>query len=568
MNALIEAKQSIAVELKKALGQNLNITPSELEVPPDTSLGDLAFPCFVPAKGLGKNPAELAKELAKSIKPHNLIAEVSAAGPYVNFRLSTSAFGKLVIDQIQKDKNAYGISDAGKGVRVMVEYAQPNTHKQIHVGHLRNFFVGHSVVEILRRNGYEALPTSYINDLGAHVATCLYGLSEFFGSERPKKREERIALLAKAYQKGTEAALENPEAKKAISAIYKDLEELKGPYYKDWKITRKWSLEYFEAIFKELGLPIDIWYFESDLIDETKTIIEELIEKGIAAHSEGAWIVDLQEENLGVNLLVKSDGTLLYNAKDLGLARQKEEDHHPKKSLYIIDARQSLAMQQLFTTLKRMGFSHDLQHLSYEFVTLKGGAMSSRKGNVITYTDFRDAMIKMAMRETQRRHPDWSDAQLDTAAKGIAFAAMHFGMLKQDLDKKIVFDLDEAVSFEGATGPYLLYSYARIESVLKKAPAKLGVFDASQLTHASEHALLLHLAQFPLMVFDTGVDLKVSRIAQYTFDLCKAFSEYYNEVPILSDETYVGTRLGTVRAVQQVLENCFSLLGIKPLREM
>ena len=569
MYIIQKAKQLVLKELKKAIGKAYSPSMEELTAPPDPKLGDVAFPCFVLARGLKRNPAEIATELAAKIGPKGFIKSVTNTGPYVNFTFHAGALGAEVLKEIAAQGDAYGTSTIGEGKKFLLEFAQPNTHKEIHVGHLRNFFVGQAAVNLLRANGYTVTPVSYINDLGAHVATCLWGIRNK-GGAMPGAKEDRIKFLGEAYVHATKAAEENPAVKTEISAIYRDLENQQGPFLSLWKKTRVWSLRYIRSVFKELALTINGWYCESDLIPDTKALIDRLIKEGVVVKSEGAWIVNLESEGCGVNLLVKTDGTLLYNAKDLALALRKEEDHHPLKSIYVIDARQSLAMRQLFATLKRMKFEKELMHLSYEFVTLKEGAMSSRKGNIIRWETFRDAMLELATKETAARHADWKPKQLAATARAIAQAAMRFAMLRQDLDKKIIFDMEEALSFDGFTGPYLLYTSARIQSILKKARRVKPVFHPEILTTHQEHRLVALLARYPEVVFGVGANLHLSALLQYLFELAKAFSEFYETVPVLQapKPKDVATRLALVGGVGKVLTNGLALLGISTVKEM
>jgi arginyl-tRNA synthetase len=389
-----------------------------------------------------------------------------------------------------------------------------------------------------------------------------------YKDEEPEK-EDRIAFLGRAYVEAVKQSEKKKEVKEEISAIYRELENLKGPHVALWKKTRKWSMTYFRERFKELGLTLSFEYFESDLIQETKDVIEDMKEQGIATFSEGAWIVDLEKEKLGVNLLVKSDGTLLYNAKDIALALRKEDDYHPHRNIYVIDARQSHVMQQLFATMKRLGHDSGMEHLSYDFVTLKGGAMSSRKGTVVLYEDLRDKLIDMAGKETEARHPEWSDKKKRKTAEGIAAAAMRFSMLKQDLDKTITFDMEESLSFDGFTGPYLLYSFARMNSLLTKAGKAKRTPNSSLLRTNVEHRLLVLLAEYPAIVFRTGDTFAFAGLAQYLFELCKTFAEFYETVPVLVEKKEeTSARLALVEAVKQVLENGLGLLGITPIEEM
>ncbi len=567
MSTLQKAKQQVLREIKTAVGSGFSPAMDDLATPPDPKMGDVAFPCFELAKSLKQNPAEIAVEIAAKIGPKELIADVRAAGPYVNFVFSKE-FGYAVLREIKETEDTYGRSEIGAQKKIMVEFANLNTHKDIHIGHLRNLFLGQQLVNILQANGYDVIPVAYINDLGAHVAKSVWAIQRFHSEEEVSKHE-RIAFLRKVYIEATNAVDETPAYKEEISHVFRNLEEQTGEEVKIWKETRQWSIDFLEEVYEELELKLEHWYFESELIGKTKKIIDELIQKGIVVESEGAWIVDLNEEKLGVNLLVKSDGTLLYNAKDLALAMKKEEDYHPTQSVYVVDARQSHALKQLFATLTRMGFARELYHLAYEFVTLADGVMASRTGNVIQYETFRDRLLEQARQGTKARHPDWSEKQLEKTSRGIAFAAMRFGMLKQDVEKKITFDFDEALSFDGFSGPYLLYTYARIQSLLTKAPRTVFPKDGNALSHPLERQLLVHLAKFPEQLFEIGQTYRLSLLAHYLYDLCRLYSEYYNDVPIARSEGKErSARIALTRAVSQVLENGLGLLGIEPIDEM
>ncbi len=567
MSVIQKAKQQVLLQIKTAVGGGFSPSMDDLAVPPDGKMGDIAFPCFELGKKQKKNPAEIARELAAKIGPKEFISDVRAQGPYVNFTLSAS-FLTTVLSEIDEQEEAYGRSNVGDNKRLMVEFANLNTHKDVHIGHLRNLFLGQMLVNVLNINGYDVIPVAYINDLGLHVAKSVWAIMRFHKDEEVSK-EERIDFLRKVYIEATKAIEENQSYKEEVTQIFRNLEEQTGPEVKVWKETWQWSVDFLESVYNELGLKLEKWYFESDLIGKTKKLIDELIKKGIVVQSEGAWIVDLEKEKLGVNLLVKSDGTLLYNAKDLGLAMKKEEDYHPTKSIYVVDARQSHALAQLFATLERMNFNRELHHLSYDFVTLAEGVMASRTGNVIAYETFRDRLLTQAKRGTKERHPDWSDKQIDATSRAVAFAAMRFGMLRQDVEKKIVFDFDEALSFEGFSGPYLLYTYARIQSLFEKAGKVKESMDASKLTLQIEHQLLVHLSKYPEVLFEMSQSYRLSLLAHYLFDLCQLYSTFYNEAPILkADEAVRNARLGLTRGVEQVLENGLSIMGIAPVSEM
>lgn len=568
MYTIQKAKTEFLQAIKQAAPAGFVPSLEDLEVPPDQKMGDLAFPCFDLAKGLKRNPAEIATELAAKIGPKGFIAEAKAVGPYVNVVLDTKPFGEAVYAQMKELGDEYGTSDVGQDKRLMVEFANLNSHKDVHIGHVRNLFVGQAAVNLLKASGYDVIPVAYINDLGLHVAKSIWCMKTHHMGEEVAP-ENRIAFLRDVYVEANRILEEQPSLSAQVTETFQHLEEQRGDEIALWKETRGWSIDYLKQVYDELDLTVDHWYFESEVIGKTKKIIEELIKKGIVKESEGAWIVDLKDQDLGVNLLIKSDGTLLYNAKDLGLAMKKEEDYHPTRSIYVVDERQSHALRQLFATLKLMGFERELQHLSYEFVTLEGGAMAARKGNVIRYEDLRDALLEEARRETSSRHEDWTKKKIEKITRAIAFAAMRFSMLKQDNGKKIIFNLKDAVSFEGFTGPYLLYTYARIQSLLKKAGRKKPKATAATLTHPTEHQLVFLLAKYPEIVFDTAQTLQPSMLSQYLFDLAKTFAEFYEHVPVLTKEgSERSERLALVKSVGEVLEFGLALLGIDLIDEM
>ncbi|NBS68945.1 arginine--tRNA ligase [bacterium] len=549
------------------MGKGFTVTADMLAEPPKPEYGDLSFPCFQLAKGMGRNPVEIATELAAKMGPSELIARIHAVGPYVNFVFNADAFGAATVRDVLSQKSRYGKGGTGKGRKVMVEYANLNTHKEVHVGHLRNLALGQATVEIMRANGYEVIPVAYINDLGNNVARCLWGMTTLYPDVQPEG--DYLNFLGRVYTEAT-AALEADESKRAeVSEIQRQLENMEGAHVPLWKKTQKWSMDNLREVYAEFGLELAHTYVEHELIDETHNIVKKLLTSGIAKMSEGAAIVDLEKEGLGVNLLRKTDGTLLYNAKDLALAYKKEENYHADRLIIVVDVRQSLAFKQLIATLKRMDFSREIVHLPYEFVTLPEGAMSSRKGNIVRWSDIRDAMLEKLEEAIRSRHADWKEKQVQKTARALLFASIKFGMLKQDPDKVITFSIDDAMATEGFTGPYVMYTIARISSILRKAfvkPAKT----ITHLKHPLERELVGKIAKYPEVVLQAGLHLKPSVIAQYAFELAQTYARYYESVRVLADDDHEGTaeRLALCGAIRQTLTNALGLLGIAAIEEM
>ena len=568
MYAKQQAITEVMKALKKHIGKGFTITPDMIDAPPDRTFGDFAFPCFELAKGEGRNPAEIATELAAKIGPTKLIDRAQSRGPYVNFFLNDKEVTERVLKEVLKSKTPYGNSNLGEDRRVLLEYAQPNTHKEFHVGHIRNAVLGQSVMNILRANGFEVIGASYIGDIGAHVAKALWGLNRFHKGEEFEE-EERAMKLGDVYTEATVYADLHEEAKEEIAEVQRKLEAGDPDLLAQWKETREWSLKAFRRIFEELHVTPDVWYYESDVEGPGKELVKKLLTDGIAKKSEGATVVDLEQEELGAFLILKSDGSSLYATKDLALALLKDKTYAPDRQIVVVDVRQELYFKQLFATLRRMGFTQKLVHLSYDMVNLPEGTMSSRTGNIITYDALRGAMQDVLREETRTRHADWDEKKVEKTAHAIAGAAITFMMLRQDPHSIITFDMQEAMSVEGFTGPYILYTIARIESVRNKTKRK-PIVNAALLTQKGERELVRALAEFPSVVQHAGQTFQVSAIAQWAFDTSKIFSEYYHAVQIVVPEDNEGTsaRLALALAVQKALIRALELLAIEPVMEM
>ncbi|MFZ2803874.1 MAG: arginine--tRNA ligase [Patescibacteria group bacterium] len=594
-----------------------DVTAKDLVAPPKPELGDMAFGCFALAKKLGKNPAEIAKELAPKLgKNDHTIESATAAGPYVNIFLKSGDFINRIVQEVENQKAEFGASEDGNNKEILVEYAQPNTHKEIHVGHLRNLVLGASLAKILQKNGWKVTTASYHGDVGAHVSKCLWLFVRELASAVPQPKPKRakkgqeptpplsaevwtdhvirnldeemaeriLAAVAKKdrtgehlgslYAESTKLLEENPAWKDEVSFVQQQLEARAKGWMKIWQETRRWSVAEMDTIFQELGVSIDRHYFESEVVDDGQKIVDELLKKNIAVKSQGAIVVPMEDLKLGVFLIRKSDGTSLYATKDLALAKLKLREY-PKtaRSLIIVDNRQELYFKQLFETLKRMGIKVPFEFVGYEFLTLKSGAMSSREGNIVTYESFRDEVVNYATGETSGRHEEWNDGRIHHTAWALAMGGVKFGMLKQDSDKIITFDLEKALSFDGDTGPYVQYAATRLGAILKKAGWKaekgVGAGDLTLLSDPHEKRLALQIAAFPAACRTAALELRPMVIAQWCLHMAHRVTEFYHEVNVLESEFGVKqARLQLVAAAQTVLILGLDLLGIPLPDEM
>jgi arginyl-tRNA synthetase len=450
----------------------------------------------------------------------------------------------------------------------MVEFSNLNTHKETHVGHLRNMFFGDSVSRILSANGFDVVPVSYINDFGINTAKTIWAYNEFYKNVLIPK--ERGAFLGGIYARASKELKDNDVGKATVSFIMKKIESREGPEYDLWKETRLWSIEQLENIYKELSINIEHVFYESEFIEEGIKQVKEMLASGLLKESEGAVIADLEKYGLGVMLFLRSDGTALYPVADIPLARHKIEKYKLDESIYVVDNRQKLNFKQLFKVLELMGYKQKLVHLDYDFVTLPGGAMSSRDGNTVTYDEFRKESFKKSFAGTKERHEDWPEYKIKEVSEKIIFGAMKFEMLKVGSDQIITFDIDEALRFDGYTAAYLQYSYARIASILRKTgDFSKETVNFSLLQENKEKTLILKISKYSEVIKKAGDTYNPAEIAKYLFELAQSLNDYYHSVQILkSEEEKKIARLSLVSSVQQIIKNGLFLLGVETMEEM
>jgi len=569
MYSLQKIKKHIRRAVNEALGNDL-ITEDDIVYPPNPDYGDLSLPCFMTAKETGKSPMALSGELVSLIKADDIIEGVNSAGPYLNFIIKKRWLANSVLSEIGGQMADYGKNDFGCGKKVMVEFSNVNTHKEYHVGHLRNLCLGDAVTKILSANGFQAIPVSYVNDFGIHVAKTLWAYQEYYKYEKLPKNKGYF--LGKIYVKACEELEKNETAKKLAGIIMKKIEMRRGADYKLWVKTRLWSIEQFDKIYAELGIRFKHFFYESEFAESGKKLAEKLLKRGILEQSEGAVIANLQNYNLGTLVFLRSDGTALYPVADVPLALEKIKKYKLDKSIYVVDARQNFYLSQLFKILELAGSGGKFVHLSYEFVKLPDGMMSSRQGRVITYEELRDQMYERSLEETEARHRGWPMEKITETARKIALGAMKFEMIKVGRSSIISFDTDAALRFEGYTSAYLQYTCARINSMIKKNGScgqRYIEESAGNLSEKLEHRLILKLADFPGAVSEAAEKYDPSRLAKSIFELAQAYNDYYHQIPVLKAETKLkNARLMLSGAVAQTIKNGLEMLGIETMEEM
>jgi arginyl-tRNA synthetase len=567
----------ISEAVKQAVGKNLSRKAFAIDYPPNSQMGDYFIPCFLLGKRMKKSPAEVAGQLAEQIKPGNLIKEVKAAGPYLNFFINQAPFNELILKEIAKRKDKYGASRIGKGEKVMVEYFSPNTNKPLTIGHLRNICLGASIAQLLKFVDYKVIQSTLYNDRGIAIAKAILGYQKWGNEKSPKdaglKPDHYVGSF---YIKFCQEAKNDPnldhEAQRVLQAWEKGQKEIKTV----WQKLMIWVLAGFKETLAKLGVnQFDEEYYESEYYQEGKEIVERGLKQGVfVKNPEGVILAPLEKYGLPDKIVLRPDETSLYITQDLYLGYLKDK-HKLDKSVYVVGSEQDMYFKQLFKILELLGFAsaQNYRHLSYGMIRLATGKIKSREGLVPgTGADELIAELEeMVKAEIKKREPELAEAELSQRATQIALGALKYYILTVAPTTTMVFDPGKSIALVGKTGPYLQYVHARISSIFTKEKIKKVSprIDYARLADPLELELAKLLAKLPAVIANSVNDYDPSILANYLFDLAKAFSLYYEKVPILQAEPELKkARLLLVADIRQVLATGLKLLGITPLEKM
>jgi len=533
---------------------------------------------------------ELAQLVAAQVQLPAGFTRLAADKAYINAYFDTASFAGRVAAAAISEGASFG-HGAPQTERVMVEYAQPNTHHSFHIGHARNALVGESLARIMAFAGYPTIRASYPGDIGLGVITVVWAYAKFYQGQEPAGLHERGQWLLKIYAEATARLEAKPDETPDQKAQREAYDAERRDMYRRWDagdpevralwaMTREWSLAELRAILEMLDIHIEVFFFESAVDEPSKAIVDELIARGIAEDQRPAGPVVVKiDEQLGLTkdkyrtaVILRSDGTTLYLTKDLALAREKFNSYHVDRSVYVVDVRQSLHFQQAFKILELWGFPQAAKcfHLAYGFVTLPDGAMSSRKGNVVLFKDVADEAYRRVQAVITQRNPDLDATQRRTVATQVGLGAITYALLEVDTLRDITFEWEAALSFDGKSAPYIQNAYVRANSLLKKAEAAGqtaggGAEGFHYALEKTEVEVIDLLARFPSVVRQAAADYKPLHVANYVYDLAKAFHGFYHSVPVLQTEDAAvrQARLRLVAAARQVLANALHLLVIQ-----
>ena len=562
-------KEEVVKVLKKALKKvEIDLNEEEIEklieIPPSSEMGDYAFPCFFLVEKLKQEPSQIAIEIREKIRnpPVMIFEDIQTSGPYLNFFLNRKDFARKLVWEVLTQKEKFGKIDLGKRKKIIVEFSSPNLAKPFGIGHLRSTIIGNSIANIYKFEGFKVIRMNYLGDWGAQLGKLLFAY-EKFGSET-KLQKDPMKHLMEIYVKINK----NKRYEKKSKEWFKKLEQGDKQALMLWKVFKELSIHDFKKIYKILGVKFDDYTSESLYRKKMKKILEELKEKKLLKKSQGAKIVDLNEYGLGVCLIEKTDGTTLYATRDISAAIARYKKYQFEKMIYEVGQEQTLYFKQIFKVLELMGYKWAKNCIHAEhglYLDKDGKKFSTRKGKTILIKDILDETISLAKKEIKKRFPSITKRKLEERALKIAIAAIFYGDLKNNRSNDVLFDIKKFISFEGDTGPYLQYSYARASSILKKTKNtdKFKVYDLEQ----KELELVKKLSQFPEVVLNSYKNLSPSFIANYSYQLAKIFNEFYHSCPVIGSKQE-SFRLALVEAFRQILKSALHLLGIDVIEEM
>lgn len=532
----------------------------KLEQPKTLAMGDLAFPAFVLAKVFHKAPNQIAADLVEKIDQASY-EKVEAKGAYINFFLDKGKVASNVLTTIIEEGSTYGQNENGKGGNVPIDMSSPNIAKPISMGHLRSTVIGNSIANILRKNGYHPIKDNHLGDWGTQFGKLIVAYRKWGNEDDVKK--DPINNLVKYYVKFHQEDKAHPELDDEARETFKKLEDGDKEEVELWKWFRRVSLESFNKIYDKLGVKFDTYNGEAFYNDKMDEGINILKDKGLLVESQGAQVVNLDKYDLNPALILKSDGATLYITRDIATAIYRDRTYQPAMNLYVVGSEQTYYFKQLKAVLLEMGLhsAANLHHIPFGLITVNGKKLSTRSGRIILLDEVLNDAIELAEQQIAEKNPDLENKE--EVAKQVGVGAIIFGDLKNERTNNIDFALEDQLKFEGETGPYVQYSHARAESILRKA-GSLDFHTADKaLDDPSAWETITALNEFPGIVESACKDFEPSEIAKYSLRLAKAFNKYYAHSKVLVKDDKLGARLGLVKAVSIVLKEALNLLGVQ-----
>ena len=543
-----------------------------IETPADSSMGDYALPCFKLARVLRKAPPMIAKGIAEAIADDPMFAKVEQVNAYVNMFLAREAFAGEVVSEVNEKDADYGRSDLGENRKVIVEYSSPNIAKPFHIGHIRSTVIGSSIANIYDFLGYDVFRIKHLGDYGTQFGKMIVAYRRW--GNREDVINEPIKTLLEYYKKFHIEAEKDPSLEDEARATFTKLEHGEKEEVELWQWFRDESLKEFNRVYDMLGISFDSYNGESFYSDKMPRFVKELEDKGLLEEDDGAQIVRLDDYNLPVALITKSDGSTLYITRDIAAAVYRKETYDFYKNIYVVASQQNLHFQQWIQILEMMGYewARDCVHVPFGLVSMEEGTMSTREGRVIFLEDVLNRAVDQTREIIKEKNVNTENIEETAAAVGIG--AVIFNELSNYRIKDYVFSWEHVLNFEGETGPYVQYTHARACSILRNAgeeivaKAKAG-FDPSYITGDSAHELITLLYELPAVIAEAGEKYEPSIVTRHIVDIAQAYNRFYHDEHILvENEDEKVAKVALVMAARAAIRNGLALLGMKAPEKM
>ena len=568
---MIDFKKIIGEKIAKAADLDSNEVTSYIEIPPNTDLGDFAFPCFKLAKVMRKAPPAIAAELKEKIETDEYISKVEIVGGYLNFYINRIAITESVLREIENAGEKFGANNSGEGKNIIVEYSSPNIAKPFHIGHLRNTVIGAALYNIYKYLGYNTTGINHLGDYGTQFGKMIEGYKRW-GNEYDLE-ENPIDQCMDIYVRINNLCKEDEEVLEKCRENFKKIED-GDPYCVEmWNKFKDLSLKEFQKIYGMLGVSFDSYNGEAFYSDKMDEVVEKIENAGALKDSEGAKIVDLEDKGLGVCMIKKSNGSTIYATRDLAAVLYRARTYDFDKCLYVVAYEQNLHFKQVFEVAKYLGISdkclNGLEHVAYGMVRLTTGKMSTREGTVIKVDELLQEAIDRVEKVIEEKNPEMENKHEE--AEKIGIGAVIFNNLCSTIIKDQVFDWNIALNFNGETGPYIQYVYVRTKSVLEKA-GYIPTIDEVKFELLQDKAsqnVITTLYNFENILMNVVDKNEPSLLARYLIELAQNYSNFYNENKIIDDDKDVqNARVYLSKCVGQVLKTGARLLGIQMPNKM
>ena len=532
-----------------------------LEIPPKPEMGDFAFPCFRLAKVYRKAPQMIAEELKNKMECPKFLSKIENQGGYLNFYADKEQFAKEIVEQASEEN--FGGSKEGAGKTICIDYSSPNVAKNFHVGHLRTTIIGNSLYKIFSKLGYQVERINHLGDWGTQFGKLIVAYKKWGNKEEIER--DGVEALMKIYVKFHEEAEKDDTLNDEARAWFVKMEKEDKEALEIWQWFKDISLEEYKGTYKLLNMEFDSYHGESFYRDKTGAVVEELKEKNLLVESDGAYIVPLEDYNMAPCLIMKKDGSSIYATRDLAAVLYRKKTYHFSKCIYVTGLEQKLHFAQFFKVIELMGYdwSDQLVHVPYGLVSLEGGKLSTRNGNVIYAEDILRESIDKIKEIIEEKNPALPDK--DEVAHKVGIGAIIFNDLYNQRIKDVIFNWDKILNFDGETGPYVQYTYARAASVLRKAAInEVGNdIDYKVITDEPSMNLLKEISRYPEVVKDASEKLEPFIISRFAMSVAQAFNKFYHECQInVEDENIKRARLKVVILTKNILKDALALLGI------